>query len=43
MGYTIQKCERCGVDVKIDALEFLLNLSKSVLCKDCEAGKKREV
>lgn len=43
MAYTVQKCKGCGVDVKIEALGFLMNLGNAVLCKDCEAGKKPEV
>ncbi|MBA7624519.1 hypothetical protein ES703_31928 [subsurface metagenome] len=36
MPYTVQKCVKCGRDVKIDALNFLLNLGKTVLCGECE-------
>ena len=38
--YTRQKCKGCGKLVEIEALNFLLNLDKKVLCKDCQRQKE---
>ena len=40
MAYTIQRCVKCGKDVKIEALDFLVSLDSDVVCKSC---KKEEV
>lgn len=39
MANTIQKCNRCGKDVIIDFLNFLLSLDKEIICKECKKEK----
>ena len=34
--YTKQYCEICKEEVKIDALDFLMNLDKPVVCEKCK-------
>ena len=38
--HTKQYCKACGKTIKIDALNFLMNLDKPVICDKC---KKKEV
>lgn len=34
--YTKQYCKICKKEVKIDALDFLMNLDKPVVCEKCK-------
>jgi len=36
MSYTIQNCSICKKDVKIEALNFLMNLDKKIVCSECQ-------
>jgi len=40
--YTKQYCIVCGKTIKIDALDFLMNLDKPVVCEKCKKIKKEE-
>ena len=33
---TVQHCSKCGKDIVIEALDFLMNLDEKVICKDCK-------
>ncbi len=34
--YTIQHCDECKKSVEIEAMDFLLNLDKPILCEECK-------
>ncbi len=38
--YTVQHCTKCGKNVEIEALDFLMNLDEPVVCKECKKNKK---
>lgn len=39
--YTKQYCQVCGKTIKIEALDFLMNLDKPVICDKCKKLKRR--
>ena len=39
--YTIQKCKNCGEKIEIEALNFLLNLDKKVICQKCRKADNK--
>ena len=41
--YTKQYCSICKETIKIDALDFLMNLDKPVVCEKCKKLKKDEL
>ena len=40
--YTKQYCEICKEEVKIDALDFLMNLDSPVVCDKCKELNKKQ-
>ena len=43
--YTKQLCKYCGKEIKIDAIDFLMNLEQPIICDDClndPINKERE-
>ena len=34
--FTVQTCTKCGQDVEIEALDFLLNLDRPIVCDKCK-------
>ena len=39
--HTKQNCRVCGKTIKIEALDFLMNLDKPVICDKCKKLKRR--